>query len=156
MLKICLIFGLLFLCTFSGHHCEGEQCDDNGLLELTKITVSLDENVRRVFWYYLRNSNLFYQLAIETPSSYLLFFIYRNGLGTFLSINEWVKADKSSDIITFVNLGSGYRKDIETLFSPVHLDPHFISLRLAKGQYLVETNDEGKFVAKGKILEEKK
>ena len=75
-------------------------------------------------------------------------------MGTFLCICEWRKADKISDIITFVNLGDGYQSDIESPFSPMKPKPFFISLRLAEGEYLIEENADGKFVAKGKSLEE--
>ena len=74
-----------------------------------------------------------YQANVDTPDRFLLFFVYRNIVGTFLCIASWNKPEEVSEINTFVRLGNGYSKDIETPYSAVSIDPFIIALKLAHG-----------------------
>lgn len=100
----------------------------------------------------MRRANLVYQANIDTQERFLLFFIYRNIVGTFLCIASWNHDDQTSEINTFVRLGNGYDKDIETPYSPVNIQPFIISLRLAHGEYLIEMDENGDFRINGKLI----
>ena len=64
-------------------------------------------------------------------------------------IASWNKGSETSEVNTFVRLGNGYSKDIETPYSPVNIDPFIISLRLSQGEFLIEMDDEGNLIVNG-------
>ena len=139
--------------------CFGEDCtysakgDPEKELTIAEIIPIVDKEVRRVYWYYLRRARLTYQANIEIPERSIHFFIYRNIVGTFLMIASWNKASQESEINTFVRLGNGYSKDIQTPYSPVDIHPFIISLRLTHGEFLIELDEDGQFKVNGKVIE---
>ena len=67
-------------------------------------------------------------------------------------ITTYDKDTRESEISTFVRLGNGYQKDIETPYSPVNVQPFIISLRLAHGEFLIEMDENGNFKVNGKVV----
>lgn len=113
----------------------------------------IDRETRQNFWYYLRKAKIVFQASIETPERYIHFFIYRNIVGTFLVISSWERSSQVAHINTFVRLGNGYHKDVETPYSPVSIRPFIISLRLKEGEYLIDKDEKGDFVVKGGLVQ---
>jgi hypothetical protein len=62
----------------------------------------------------------------------ILFFIYRNRLGTFLTVAEWSGQEKKIDVQTLVRLGNGFTRDEESSDEPVQLNPFMISVKLSE------------------------
>ena len=101
MLKIqILCFCLLLIGCFSSLDCIGKDCsveeDSPEPIQISEAIPLVDQEIRRIYWYFLRNSKIVYQVNLDTPEEFLLFFIYRNVLGTFLAIAVFDKADKTS------------------------------------------------------------
>lgn len=122
MTKIFIFAVILALAVISSAQndppCWGEDCtyalkgNSAEVPPISDIIPQVDREVRRIYWYYLRNAQLLYQANIDTPERFLLFFIYRNIVGTFLTIASWDKQSQVSEIHTFVRLGNGYQEDI--------------------------------------------
>ena len=138
--------------------CWGEDCAFNAAgnpdepADITEIVPTIDTEVRRAYWYYLRGARLLYQANIDTPERFLNFFIYRNVVGTFLVIASWNKESQAAEINTFVRLGNGYSEDIQTPYSPVDIEPFIISLRLKQGEFLIEMDEDGNFRINGELV----
>ena len=101
-----------------------------------------------MYWYYLRGSRRLFQANLDTPDRFVHFFIYRNRIGTFLAITSWYHETQVSELNTFVRLGNGYDKDIETPSSPVDINPFVISLRLKNGEFLIEIDENGEIICR--------
>ena len=67
-------------------------------------------------------------------------------------IGSWNKGSQQAEVNTFVRLGNGYSKDIQTPYSPVDIDPFIISLRLKHGEYLIEMDEDGNFRINGQLI----
>ena len=101
MTKFLLVFSILFLITVS-NDCFGEDCAHRTPTfstehpSLEDIVNGLDKEIRRSYWYYLRGANIIYEANVDTPNRYIIFFFYRNGVGTFLTIASWDKGKSIS------------------------------------------------------------
>lgn len=120
--------------------------------DLSTVVPAIDKQVRRAYWYYLRGANLLFQANIDVPERFISFFIYRNIVGTFLVIGSWNKTIQEAEVNTFVRLGNGYSKDVETAYGPVEIDPFIISLRMSSGEYVLEMDENGNFKVNGKTM----
>ena len=115
---------------------------------MVDIVRDIDVELKRMYWYYLRGSRRLFQANLDTPDRYVHFFIYRNRIGTFLAITSWYHETQASELNTFVRLGNGYDKDIETPYSPVDINPFVISLRLKHGEFLIEIDENGDIICR--------
>lgn len=119
-----LVLAFLILNCFGQNiktECLGTECAINAQGKLNEnLTFSqkveaIDTEIRRVYWYYLRDAAQIFQTNINIPNKESLhFYIYRNVLGTFLAI---VSHDKETGILsinTFARLGSGFSRDINS------------------------------------------
>ena len=148
------LFGVVSAGDCFGEDCEfGVKGDPEAQLELPDVIKIADQEFRRSLWYYLRKAVVTFQANIDVPDRFIHFFIYRNIVGTFLGISSWVKADQTAEINTFVRLGNGFSKDVETPYSPVNIQPFIISLRLAHGEYLIERDENGDYRINGKLIQ---
>ena len=66
------------------------------------------------------------------------------------------KKSKNTEISTFVRLGDGYAAGSEAHYSPVKIDPYFITLPLKEGEYMIIVNEDGSVKMIGKPLEKSK
>ena len=75
--------------------CWGEDCtydvkgDPVSKATILEAVETIDKELRRVYWYYLRGARRLFQANIDTPERFIHFYIYRNLVGTFLGISSW-------------------------------------------------------------------
>lgn len=74
----------------------------------SEVSKRADHLSRVTYWYYLRKANILYSSEFQSDDRTLVFTIYRNYVGTFLSICSVHSQPQSTDIQTFVRLGNGY------------------------------------------------
>ena len=86
----------------------------------------------RVYWYYLTDADVIFQGNVNMPSKFLMFFIHRNIVGTFLTIATWYKDTRVSEINTMVRLGNGFSSKIKTNYDPFAVDPFVMSLKIGE------------------------
>ncbi len=61
-----------------------------------------------------------------------MIFIYRNNVGTFLTIASWQKETRKSEINTMVRLGNGSSRNVRTNYDPFSISPFVISLNIGQ------------------------
>lgn len=94
MKKSLAILAVLIL-TAAARDCFGEECSHQPIGPRSNpddhvgISRDIEMELRRQFWYYLRDSTLIYQANLEIPSRLILFYFHRNILGTFLTIASY-------------------------------------------------------------------
>lgn len=72
-----------------------------------------------------------------------MFFIYRNIVGTFLTIGSWQKDNGKSEINTMVRLGNGHSSQLKTNYSPFNINPFVLSLKIGQEENIVEFDEGG-------------
>lgn len=68
-------------------------------------------------------------------------------------VSSWERSAQVAHINTFVRLGNGYHRDVETPYSPVSIQPFIISLRLMEGEYMIDMDENGDFVVRGQLID---
>jgi hypothetical protein len=91
----------------------------------------------------LRAATTVYQANIHTPSSQLIFTIYRNLVGTFLVVTTWEKSTQRTQINTFVRLGNGFDAHSGANYDPVDIKPFIVTLSLGPKEYKVDVSADG-------------
>lgn len=124
-LKSFSLCALLFALLVAAVSCDcfGVDCKVN-LQQKTKYTLSeivdaIDNEIRRVYWYYLNGAILIFQTNVDLLGTETMhYFIYRNRQGTFLVVVSKKKANLDVGVNTFVKIGSGFARDVVSA-SPV-------------------------------------
>ena len=107
MFKFAAIFLLLVVVIVANDaSCKDENC----LPSMSEMAEKVDHETRRLYWYFLRGSDMLYQSNFDTENRYLYFFIYRNIVGTFLCIASWHKNTGRITIDNLIRLGNGYSR----------------------------------------------
>ncbi len=64
-----------------------------------------------------------YRANVDQQDSFLFLSIYRNIVGTFLTITTWTKGETRAKVNTLVRLGDGFAKGSEANYSPIEIRP---------------------------------
>ena len=72
-----------------------------------------------------------------------MIFIYRNVVGTFLTIASWNKDTRTSEINTMVRLGNGFSRNVKTRYDPFSVEPFVLSINIGQDENIVELNEKG-------------
>lgn len=115
----------------------------SGISPLSRVSVSrsvtatiIDAQIRATYWYYLPGAYLTYVAHIDSHDGCLYLHLYKNYVGTFLAISNYLDLDDSVTINTFVRVGEGCT-DYAAIASPVTVQTFVISLNLGDGEYFV-------------------
>ena len=110
----------------------------NRVAVLSRAVVAdrVDITVRAKYWYYLPHARLCYLAHINSKEGCLFLHMYRNRVGTFLAITNWLDRGQTITVNTFVRLGDG-SEDNAHIDAPIQVKPFVISLDLGYGEYLV-------------------
>lgn len=114
----------------------------------------IDRQLKAEWWQYLRGANLLYRGVVDQGDKFLFLSIYRNIVGTFLSITEWTNGQSRARVATLVRLGNGYEEGSEALYGPVVADPVSLNFKLGDGEFFVDTNEQGELQVNGKTVGE--
>ena len=118
MFKIASLFALASLVmatTIGSYDCTTEECSYKNppstlsLVSEPQIIRTIENELRRQFWYYLKDSEVIEQLKFSTNERLIIYYFHRNNLGTFLTICSWFYKSMHSEVNTMVRLGSGYK-----------------------------------------------
>ena len=154
MLLLVFIAGLA-----AAQECFGEECRHNSVRPSTNpidpiaVSRAIEQEIRRQYWYYLRNSNLLFQGNLNLPGRLMIFYFHRNIVGTFFTIASWDYERQVSEVNTLVRLGNGYSADVQTGYDPVNIDPFILTLRLDDGEMEIELADDGTLTVDGRIVD---
>lgn len=101
---------------------------DTPLPDASELTVGnvypfIDYQLKQTWWQYLRGAKLLYRANVDQQDSFLFLSIYRNIVGTFLTITTWTKGETRAKVNTLVRLGDGYADDSEAKYSPIEIKP---------------------------------
>lgn len=96
----------------------------------------IDAQIRATYWYYLPGAYLTYVAHIDSSDGCLYLHLYKNYIGTFLAISNYLDLDNSVTINTFVRVGDGCT-DYAQISAPVTVQTFVISLNLGAGEYFV-------------------
>ena len=118
---------------------------------LSDIVPKVHEEIMRVYWYYLTDASVLFQGNVDLPSKFLMFYIYRNIVGTFLTIVSWEKETKESEIATMVRLGNGYSSNIRTNYDPFDVDPFILSLKIGDDEKFIQLDEFGNLRVNGQV-----
>ena len=135
---------VLLLATFaSGNHGPYVATTHHRVVPRRVVIVSravvadrVDIAVRAKYWYYLPNAKLCYLAHINSKEGCLFLHLYKNVVGTFLAITNWLDNGQTITINTFVRLGDGVEEEAR-IDTPIAVRPFVISLDLGYGEYLV-------------------
>lgn len=100
----------------------------------------IDAQIRATYWYYLPGAYLTYVAHINSDSGCLFLHLYKNYVGTFLAISNYLDIGGSITINTFVRVGEGCT-DYSQISAPVAVQSFVISLNLGAGEYFVPHDD---------------
>jgi hypothetical protein len=120
-------------------------------VNLFDVWPQVDALLKEQYWYYLRSASTLYQAGVDSPDEFLYFTIYRNIVGTFLTITTWTKTAQQTQINTFVRLGNGYAAGSGANYDPVAIDPFIVSLALGPNEYMVVVNADGTIKVTGNL-----
>lgn len=67
----------------------------------------IDAQIRATYWYYLPGAFLTYVAHIDSSGGCLYLHLYKNYVGTFLAISNYLDLSGSVTINTFVRVGEG-------------------------------------------------
>jgi hypothetical protein len=101
----------------------------------TTATV-IDAQIRATYWYYLPGAFLTYVAHIDSRGGCIFLHLYKNYVGTFLAVSNYIDLTGRTTINTFVRVGDGC-KDYSEINLPVSVQTFVISLNLGAGEYLV-------------------
>ena len=90
----------------------------------------IESELRRQYWYYLRDSTLIYQANLNMPGKLMIFYFHRNIVGTFFTICSWHFEQAYSEVNTMVRLGAGSQSNIQSNTEAVSIDPFVLTLKL--------------------------
>ena len=99
-----------------------------------EVSNQIEAELRRQYWYYLRDSSLIYQANLNMPGRLMIFYFHRNIVGTFFTICSWHFEEAYSEVNTMVRLGAGSQQGISSNTSPVSIDPFVLTFRLSEGE----------------------
>lgn len=106
----------------------------------------VDSEIQRSYWYYLRNSTKVFQIGVDVSDvEGRYFIIYRNVVGTFLTVSDL--KNNHIEITSFVKLGAG--SSSSPTQTQLSLQPFIISLKLSPTEVLLEVNDQGQIFVNG-------
>ena len=150
---------LLFLIILTqAQNCYGQNCEVGKLGSGGKAATfkeadpKVDKEVRRVYWYYLWNSQIIYKAQLNTPEAFLFFYIYRNSVGTFLCVASWNKKENVPGVENFVRLGNGINPKQDSPFKPVKIQPIILSMRFKPTENYVTRGENGELTKNGEIV----
>jgi len=109
-------------------------------LSPSEVGNRVDDFVRGKYWYYLPSAHLCYLAHIDSDSGFLFLHLYKNHVGTFLAVSNYLVGSGKTTVNTFVRLGEGYEVE-EERFAPISVAPFVISVDLGDGEYLVPHDD---------------
>ena len=157
-MKYSFILFLSFIIVSQSADCFGEDCAyKSPIVEIENPTISdlvpgINKEIRRAYWYFLEDANMLYQGNVDSPTRFLFFFIYRNIVGTFLTIASWDKTTRVSEINTMVRLGNGYSKQHKTNYEPANIQPFVISVNIGEDESVLALSESGELKVDGKII----
>jgi hypothetical protein len=96
----------------------------------------IDAQIRGTYWYYLPGAFLTYVAHIDSEEGCLYLHLYKNYVGTFLAISNYLDIAGTVTINTFVRVGDGCT-DYGQISQPVNVQTLVISLNLGAGEYFV-------------------
>lgn len=137
---------LLFVILSVGQDCFGSDCKHRSpVLEMKPVDPiqvgrQIEAELRKQYWYYLKDSTLIYQANLNMPHKLMIFYFHRNIVGTFFTICSWHFESTFSEVNTLVRLGSGSQANVAGGSQPVSIDPFVLTLKLADGESRVEFN----------------
>lgn len=88
----------------------------------------------------MRGAKLVYRANVDHGDKFQFLSIYRNIVGTFLSITTWVKGAKNVRVDTLVRLGDGYDEGSGANYQGISLNPLALSFKLGDGEFFVDAN----------------
>jgi hypothetical protein len=101
-----------------------------------EIANEVDADIRATYWYYLPNAFLTYVAHIDSERGCLYLHLYKNYIGTFLAITNYVDLSNTVTINTFVRVGEGC-DSLDRISEPIIPSSFVISLDLGDGEYFV-------------------
>lgn len=128
MLKILAVLVLCLSLTMC-EECFGEECAHRSVVPTTdpadpvEVARLIEDELRRQYWYYLRDSVLLYEKSFEIPGRRMFYYFHRNIVGTFFTICSWNIEGKFSEVNTLVRLGAGKQDGIKYNVKPASLYP---------------------------------
>jgi hypothetical protein len=105
-------------------------------LSCNQVAEQVDLYIRAQYRQYLVRASLCYLASVNTKTGFLFFHLYKNIVGTFLSISSYTSSTGGICINTFVRVGEGCQDDRE-ISNAITVTPFVISVDLGQGQYSV-------------------
>lgn len=138
--------------------CFGEECKHISVdvaepVDPVRLTTLIEQEVKRQYWYYLRDANLLYQANLNLPGRLIIFYFHRNIVGTFFTIASYNFEGGFSELNTLVRLGNGYSTNVQTNYDPVSIDPFIITMNLGEGEVQIELADDGTLTIDGQVID---
>ena len=91
----------------------------NSITDLENVYPFIDYQLKTQYWQYLRGANLIYRANVDQEDSFLFLSIYRNIVGIFLSVTNWVKGETKVHVRSLVRLGNGYADGSGAKYGPI-------------------------------------
>mgnify|MGYP000918867598 FL=1 len=111
-------------------------------LDPSNVYTYVDGALKEKYWYYLTKAELLYLSTLDQGNSTFMFLaIYRNIVGTFLSITTWTKDATYFQVNTLVRLGDGNGKKYGANYRPVAVKPLILRYNLGPGETVIEFTD---------------
>jgi hypothetical protein len=105
-------------------------------LTCNQVAEQVDLYIRAQYRQYLVRASLCYLASVNTKTGFLFFHLYKNVVGTFLSISSYTSSTGGICINTFVRVGEGCQ-DERDIPNAISVTPFVISVDLGQGQYSV-------------------
>lgn len=114
----------------------------------------VDHAIKDKYWYYLAKANLIYLTSVDQGNNNFQFLaIYRNIVGTFLSITSWTKGASIFQVNTLVRLGDGDGIKLGANYKPVDVRPIILRFSLGPDEVILEYTDSWDITINGKCIE---
>ena len=155
MNKIAIFLALCsvtFTMIIGDYNCTLEQCGDKNpsstlsLIDESRISQSIEAELRRQYWYYLKNSELIKELKFNTNERLITYYFHRNDLGTFFSICSWYYRRRYSEVNTVVRLGSGWSIELPKDQDLMNVDPRLLIAGSEQWAVNIEYDELGNLV----------
>ena len=101
------------------------------LLDPKMVSQALEAELRRQFWYYLRDATLINRTITNSQDRLIVYLYHRNILGTFLSITSYFYRQKISQVNAMLRIGNGWAAPTRSGVAsrdPVEPDPRLLIL----------------------------
>lgn len=145
-----VVLGLALVCLFVSTN--SQVLPPVGNLTVANVYPFVDYQLRERYWYYLTKAFLLFRADLAIGDSFQFLSVYRNLVGTFLSVTTWKQQTTQIEVNTLVRLGNGYEQGSGANYSPFNINSKQFKFLLGNGEYFVQVDQTGNVAVNGNVL----